>query len=369
MSSEPSTISAALALQPSPEAPEERLLRLLRAYGWNSTSFQTLEHGYRYWFDPELDAAVAYCDTGSAWVAAGAPICAEKELGAVASRFCRAAAAHRRRVGFFGIEERLGVASGLRVTLVGEQPVWDPRRFAERVEGDRTLRSQIRRARAKGVETRVAQPSELVLGTPLRAALDVVIDAWLADRKTPPLGFLVRVQPFEHAAERRYVVAVREGRPVGFAVAVPIYARSGWLLEDLLRTPEAPNGTAEAMVDRMMRTLASEGSTYVTLGLSPLRGAVAPWLRLVGKLARPLYDFSGLAAFKSKLRPDRWDAIYVAHPRRTSSVRVLLDGLGAFTGGLFRFTLRVIARRIAERRDVRPRLSLRAPSSPPRMRG
>src|SRR5690606_21071121 len=54
--------------------PRWRVLELLRRHGWNTTSFQVLERGFAYWFHPDLDACVAYVDTGRAWVAAGAPI-------------------------------------------------------------------------------------------------------------------------------------------------------------------------------------------------------------------------------------------------------------------------------------------------------
>ena len=49
-----------------------RVLELLRKHGWNATSFQILEPGFSYFFAD--DAVVGYVDTGSAWVAAGAPI-------------------------------------------------------------------------------------------------------------------------------------------------------------------------------------------------------------------------------------------------------------------------------------------------------
>src|SRR6185369_738654 len=65
-------ILAALTMsQPDPDA--ARVLPLLRRHGWNATSFQSLEEGFRYDFQGP-DACVPYVDTGRAWVAAGAPI-------------------------------------------------------------------------------------------------------------------------------------------------------------------------------------------------------------------------------------------------------------------------------------------------------
>src|SRR5215470_5706368 len=71
-----------------------RALAVLRRHGWNATSFQILEPGFRYWF--EADVCVAYIDTGSAWVAAGAPIGPPHLVPAAAQRFVVAAAGNGR---------------------------------------------------------------------------------------------------------------------------------------------------------------------------------------------------------------------------------------------------------------------------------
>src|SRR5216110_19935 len=105
--------------------PRERVLALLRRHGWNATSFQVLEEGFRYWFADD-DACVAYVDTRWAWVAAGAPLAAPERLGAVAEAFRRAGAAAGRRVSFFATERRFAPGPAMRSLLIGEQPVWDP---------------------------------------------------------------------------------------------------------------------------------------------------------------------------------------------------------------------------------------------------
>src|SRR5438093_1404239 len=72
-----------------------RVLALLKRYGWNATSFQILEPGFRYWFDERSEetggraprgiderseACVGYVDTGRAWVAAGSPVAAPERF-------------------------------------------------------------------------------------------------------------------------------------------------------------------------------------------------------------------------------------------------------------------------------------------------
>src|SRR5689334_1138217 len=95
------------------------VLALLRLHGWNATSFQVLERGFAYWFDPEAEACVAYLDTGGAWVAAGAPIAAPAVLVACGERFVAAARAAKRRVCFFAVEDRFVHDTGLASMPIG----------------------------------------------------------------------------------------------------------------------------------------------------------------------------------------------------------------------------------------------------------
>jgi phosphatidylglycerol lysyltransferase len=317
----------------------DRVLALLRRHGWNATSFQILEDGFQYWFpEGDDDACVAYVDTGWAWVAAGSPVAATARLGTVAAAFTAAAASAGRRASFFATERRFEPGGAMRALLIGEQPVWDPAEWPAVVQGSRTLREQLRRARAKGVTVRAVSGDELS-GPALRGAVERLITRWLASRPMAPMGFLVDLQPFAFAAERRYFVAERPGGGlVGFLAAAPVYARRGWLLEDLLRDPRAPNGTAELLVDAAMTALATEGSRYVTLGLAPLAGPVTGALGAARDLMAALYDFRGVYAFRAKLRPRSWDPIHLVYPvgRRPDALAAtaaLLDALAAFARG------------------------------------
>jgi phosphatidylglycerol lysyltransferase len=336
------------AAPPTDDGDRARALALLRRHGWNATSFQILEPGFSYWFDRD-DAAVAYLDTGGAWVAAGAPIAEPERAPAAALAFVAAAAARGRRACFFGTENRFAAAVPFAAMRIGEQPAWDPAAWDEVLRGTRSLREQIRRARAKGVDVRPFDPHLLAQpdGGP-RAAVERLVARWEAARPMPPMGFLVQMHLHTELEERRFFTAAQGDTLVGFLSMVPVFARRGWFVEDLVRLPEAPNGTAELLVDAAMRAAAAEGSGYLTLGLAPLGGAVGPWLRIARRTGGPLYDFRGVHAFKAKLRPQTWTPIFISYPRAQLGVTTVYDALAAFArGGLLRFGLRTLLRRPA----------------------
>jgi phosphatidylglycerol lysyltransferase len=319
-----------------------RALAILRGHAWTTVSFQLLEREFRYWFDGD-DAFVAYVDTGSAWVAGGAPVTSPERLVEVARKFATAARAAGRRASFFGCEQRFVDASTLPAIRIGEQPIWSPRAWEATLARTSSLRYQLRRARKKGVTVRAVEPAELAdPSAPLHAAIAALGGEWLATRKMAPMGFLVQLEPLTFSEERVLLVAERGGTIVGFLSGVPVYARRRLFVEDILRTRTAPNGTTELLVDAAMRAAATRGDLGVTLGLAPLAGPVAPILRLARTLSRPLYDFRGVHAFKAKLRPEHWEPVYVC---ATSPWLGLRDGLAAFAGGsLIKFGLKTLTR-------------------------
>jgi phosphatidylglycerol lysyltransferase len=321
-----------------------RVLALLVQHGWNSTSFQILEPGFQYWFDGD-DACVGYVDTGSAWVAAGPPIAPLERIAAVTEKFAKAAEDEGRRVCCFGTELRFGELAKWPSIRIGEQPMWDPAGWESILKESKSLREQLRRARAKKVVIEEIGAAQLAPGQPLREELDSLVKAWLKSQALAPMGFLVKVELFGFAEERRYFVARQAGEIVAFLGVIPIYARRGWFFEDFIRAPGAPNGTIELLIDAGMRAAKAANIELVTLGLAPLAGDVSPFLRFARRWGRLLYDFDGLRAFKAKLKPKTWDPIFLAYPADGNPVLATKDTLTAFSrGGLLRFGIETMLR-------------------------
>ena len=344
---------------------DERAIGLLEQFGHTATAFQVLAPGMCHWFTTDAasnppdtnihqqladsvltDARdlgmVGYVDTGAAWVVAGEPIAARDDTINVAEAFVNYAHSQKKRVAFFATEGALSASPRFRRVLIGEQPTWNPVEWPAILARNRSLREQLRRARAKGVCVRTVTGSEFV---GVRDELTRLVKRWLAARPMASMHFLVELEPFVHLEARQLFVAERDGAVIAFLSCAPVSARNGWLFEHLLRDPKAPNGSAELLVDHAMRSFAAEGVTWTTLGLAPLAGPVAGWLRATRTLARPFFNFRGLAAFKKKLGPSTWEPIYLAYPRERSSVLAMRDGLRAFAGGsLIAFGIRTVLR-------------------------
>lgn len=289
-------------------------------------------------------AVVAFAESPGAWVAAGLPLTSANATPRAAAAFAADANAARRHALWFAVEDpdRLPTWQHLRV---GSLPEWSPEGWERALASHRRVREQLRRARAKGVTIRALPMHALAADD--HAALARLEDAWRRSRRMEPMGFVVAHEHAPASIYRRAWVAERQGRVVASVTAVPIPARQSWLVEDV-RRDGAPNGTSELLFDAVVRDLAADGAAWITPGMVALHGIERPWLRLVRRLARPLYDFEGLAFFRTRMHPDRWRPVYLSHPPAVRESRAVREVLRAFAGGsLIAFAVRSLLRRPA----------------------
>lgn len=319
-----------------------RARELVLQHGWNTTSYQILNPGFSYWFDPTGDAVAGVVPAGRVWVVGGAPVCAahrltevsrqlEHDAHRVGARVCYVAAQRR-------LEEARGDDADVATLRLGAEPFWDPRRWPEILAGHASLRAQLARARNKEVSVAPMSAATVPLDQ-MRAAQA----HWLDAKQMPPLGFLTTPWLLDAMGDRRVFVATRGGALVGYLILTPVPGRGGWLAEQIVRTPDAPNGTAELLVDAAFRALASEGAAFISLGIVPLSTRAggdddAPWwLRALFGLARAhgrrFYNFDGLDRFKAKFEPSAWEPVYAMANSPKLSPTLLWGILSAVLGG------------------------------------
>lgn len=320
----------------------EIALGLVKEYGWNSTAYQILNPGIALMASVRGDAITGYVDYGWFRVAAGVPVCRPERLIEAMAEFEANAAESGRRVCYFYAEERVREMTAelddYCAVQIGTQPVWHPREWAATFDTHASLRAQLNRARNKGlrvVEWSRAQATE-------NPALQHCLDEWLTDRRMSELHFLVEPATLGFLNGRRIFVAERAGAPLGFLIASPIPLRRGWLIEQVIRGREAPNGTAESLIDTAVRAFAADGDEMITLGLAALnqrevRVRNPAWLQALFTWARAhgrrFYNFGGLDTFKAKFRPHHWEPVYMLSREPQFSFVNLIAVAGAFTGG------------------------------------
>ncbi|MGB0678059.1 MAG: phosphatidylglycerol lysyltransferase domain-containing protein [Polyangiales bacterium] len=286
-------------------------------HGGARFAFQGLERGHTYFAVPELpDAYIAYRSTSAAWVSIGPPVAPAPARQPLATAFITAAARQGKRALFFGVDANFAATLACTHVPVAEEAVWDARHWPHTLRAVASLRAQLRRASAQHVTVRhVCSPPWHTWLTP-SGPLTELRRAWLATRPMPALDFLVQHDLTSVTAARQLWTAHRHGTLVAALIAVPIEPRRGWFAEHIWRHPDAPNGAVEALVDALMRWAAAQGQPEVSLGMVPVAQANTPSLRWALGCVRTLYNTAGLRQFRAKMRPARWEMLYLAYPRR-----------------------------------------------------
>jgi len=313
-------------------------------YGHNATAYQTLNAGFEHaWMG---GAVVGYVRARSwpggpvVWVAAGAPIGPTDELAAAVTGFDELAKEAGGRAVWFGVEPgETHLFSSHTGLVVGSHPVWDPRDWPEVVRQHASVRAQIQRAVNKGIEVREMSATAASSNPELHRCLN----EWMASRGLPALRFLTDPFVLDSLGDRRVFVARRDGEILAYALLAPVHARDGWMIEWIIQGRHAPNGTASCLLNAAFRTIASEGSTWATLGLAALSStapasSTAPPLVVRALLswtrahARRFYNFEGLERFKAKFRPESWEPVRLFVDQPTVTLPTLYALADAFAG-------------------------------------
>ena len=335
-------------------AQQRKLLELVELYGRNLHSFMVFEPDLSIWFGYE--AAVAYTSKGGYWVAVGGPLCAPERSLEILQEFRKAANSHGCGVVFFGVTQPLVdriADTDFDSMQIGIAPLWNPKDWDGVIRKASKLRNRLSKAKRDGISCRNLSLAELQAGSEMRTRLCQIADEWAKSKALPPMGFMVTLELFQHAERRRYFVAEYLGEVQGLAVCIPVYGRNGWLLEDMLIPSAAPSGVSEALIDHTMRYLADEESEFVSLGLVALAGLegshsavnhpyLSRFLRSCSKTMGWLYNFDGLYRFRNKMKPTRWEPIYIVAGNRIRFLTIRAILMAFAKGWVPRFGIRVL---------------------------
>jgi len=340
--------------------PSGELLRLQTIYGYNPHSLVSIAPGALLWSTPEIDGAIIYGEFGRVWLAAGDPLAPPDEAAALARHFAAFAKKKGRVVAFVPTTAEFARRVSPRdftAVKVGASPYFDLKTWNPRGDSAKKLRAGVNQARRSGVEIEMIADD---VDATLKKETAQLCMHWLDTRPSATtFGWLVALDPFLHSEHKKYFAARLNGKLVGFLATSPIPARKGWYLEDVLREPDAPQGTATLLIVEALAKLKAEGALLATLGTAPLttegeddvttgeHPMVERALRAAARRLGGFYNFEGLRRFKSKFVPSYWESEYalgqrgVAMPPRVGHAVVRALVPGGLTQLLTRQALRI----------------------------
>jgi phosphatidylglycerol lysyltransferase len=283
-------------------------------------------------FSPSGRSFLMFGKQGRSWVGLFGPFGDPREFADMVWQFVEMATDHGGRAAFYHVRPAmlpLFLDCGLHLFKLGEHAQVELPDFNLKGASRADLRSGVNRAGREGLRFEVV-PAEQVAG--ILPALKDVSDAWLGQHGGGEKAF--SVGRFDEAYLRRLPVAVvrSEDRIIAFANLLMTNAKDEVALDLMRHTPDAPPGTMDFLMARILLHFQAEGYRRFGLGMSPMAGMAerrsAPkWqriARLVFDHGDRFYNFRGLRSFKDKFEPV-WEARFLAAPRGLATAFILAD--------------------------------------------
>jgi len=287
---------------------------------------------------PDVDGLIGYRAEFGHAVVFGDPVgspCDKIKLALAFQEFCQS---KNYKVIYLIVSEdfaQWAIKNICKVSLeFGEKFYLDPQHNPYDKTG--TKGSLVRRKVKRAVKENVVVTEYLTHQPELEHEMINVGVKWLKSRKGPQIH-ISNVRLFDDTYGKRWFYATQGSQFVGLVVLNQLQAHDGWLLNHLMITPEATNGTPEILVVSAIEALQKEGCKFVTFGSVPGdslgkitgMGAISSWIAHKGySIANKIFHLEGNRMFWEKFQPQS-EASYLLFSEKITinGIRSLMKAL------------------------------------------
>lgn len=260
---------------------------------------------------PEIEGLIGYRVSSGCAVVFGDPVCAMEKAPALAlafQQFCKMPIIYLMASQHFANWARKEHCKA--VIQYGEELSINPQNDPRNNHGTQAslVRRKVRRAIKEGVTIKEHQLGD----AESEKLLTALASSWLQKRQGAQIH-ISHVSLFEYPIGKRWFYALQNGKIIGMLVINRLESHNGWLMNHLMKTHDAPQGTQEMLVISVLEILKNEGCTYTTFGVAPgetlsevtgLNGIFAKIIRFIYKIVYRFFHLQGLKMFWGKFHPD-----------------------------------------------------------------
>lgn len=316
------------------------IVDMVRRWG-GSTTDAVLDPSMEFFSFPTIQGFVSFRLAGNCAIVYGDPICASEDKAAMAEAFHRFIEGQGKSIVYIAASEpfaRWAIQNVCGALIeFGEELVLNPQNDPRKRTGNHgsLVRRKVRHALKEGVTAH----EYIGRDAALEREIEQVGELWLASRKGTQIH-ISDVYLFDNRTGKRWFYTKRDGKVIGVISLNQLHAHNGWLMNHLMITPDASNGTPEMLVVTALEALEKEGCTYTTVGmvpaaqlgaiegLSPISTSLARW---IFKVAKKVGHLDGLNTFWGKYHPESKPS-YLLFSRNRVGLRELLALKSALLG-------------------------------------
>jgi len=303
--------------------PRERLLAkgIAEKYGCDSQDYFKLWADKSFFFSPSKNSFIAYGVGSNFAVAFADPVGPEEEIEETIRNFmefCREndwrVAFHQALPHFLPIFKKLG----FRKLKIGEDAIVDLKRFSISGSRMKDLRNTMNKMEKSGIRIKIFEPP---VDDKTILELKEVSDEWLKIPGRRERGFTLGMFDPNYIKSTAVLAAAdAQGRILAFVNIIPSF-RAGEATIDLMRRrEEAPNGTIDYLIVKLLESLKNKGYERFNLGMAPMSGfrendeasIEEKTIYYFSKRMNFLFGFAGLRLHKSKFA-SYWEPRYTIY--------------------------------------------------------
>lgn len=293
----------------------DKIVEMVRKWGGDNTD-AILDPSCSYYQNPKFEGLIGYRVFSNCAVVIGDPVCAKNNKGPFALEFYKDLKKKNTSLIFVSVTEEFAKWANQNFCPIlvewGEKLSLDP--FKNPYDNTGTKGSLVRRKVKQAIREGTTIHEYFPLqeqDLELEQKIIEVGNKWLEGRDRPQIH-ISNIHMFNYKFGKRWIYALRNGNVVGTLILNKLEAYEGWLMNHLMITDEASNGTPELLVYSALKTLESENCHFVTFGstsTTDLRkikglGSLSQSLaRFFYRIAVRVFHLNGLKMFWGKFQP------------------------------------------------------------------
>lgn len=299
---------------------------ILKKYGYNTISYQSLIGGLEYFMDDRYEGYIAYKKIKKTYLAIGDPICKEEDILYLSHSFREFIKKKKWYCSFLSVSEKFQKQLEMLwfgTLKIGEEAIFNLKEFTLQGSKMRNSRNLVSRAEREWIKISIIQE----LSQKIKTDIDDLNIKWEKTRKVGGFSFLLTLDPFKNFEDKLMLSAYRWEKLVWYISAVPIYNRKWFYFEDIIRSEKAPLWTNHLMVYWLLEYMKQQWYEMASLWTSPLWNIekrpeerfkkTHRLLKFLYNRVNMFYNFKWLHHFKKSMCPNSWEEKYVAfYPAR-----------------------------------------------------
>lgn len=316
----------------------------IQQYG-TAASIALFDPAFKIFKIDSINGIIGYRPEGKCAVVFGDPLCAEHDRAVLTDAFHEYCKNNNMSIVYTAVSDQFrqwAMQGWCKAAIqMGHEIILDPLKDPRNLPGPHAnlLRRKIKKSILDGVYVH----EYTTYDSSIEYEMNQVAHAWLAHRHGPQI-YYAQTNLFADKPSKRWFYAQQGEAIIGVLVINRIDAKQGWVINILMKNPDAPSHVSEYMVLCAMDALRVEGCRYLSTGPLPsphlgtvqgLNPVYCALTKMSYAIAKKIFNLNERQRYWKKFEP-RKEPSFLLFSNSRIGYKELKGIMGAFNAQLFK---------------------------------